>query len=93
VQASEQGYWDLDLKIWSPEGQQPRYWDVDSLSVTSLKGILMLISPMNQMLRNFEYRLYPKKKQLVRLHSTFRLCSEVFNLMLAEHEAAYEWHQ
>ena len=42
------------------------------------------------MLRNCEYRLYPSRKQLDTLCSTFRLCSELYNLLLAEHESAYE---
>ena len=42
------------------------------------------------MLRNYEYRLYPSRKQVDKLYSTFRLCSELYNLLLAEHEAAYE---
>ncbi|MBI0583267.1 MAG: transposase [Methanomassiliicoccus sp.] len=42
------------------------------------------------MIRNYEYRLYPSRKQLDKLYSTFRLCSELYNLLLAEHEAAYE---
>ena len=42
------------------------------------------------MLRNYEYRLYPSRKQLDKLYSTFRLCSELYNLLLAEHKAAYE---
>jgi putative transposase len=41
-------------------------------------------------IRNYEYRLYPSRKQLDKLYSTFRLCSELYNLLLAEHEAAYE---
>ena len=42
------------------------------------------------MLRNYEYRLYPSRKQVDKLYSKFRLCSEAYNLLLAEHEAAYE---
>ncbi|MBI0584706.1 MAG: helix-turn-helix domain-containing protein [Methanomassiliicoccus sp.] len=38
------------------------------------------------MLRNLEYRLYPTNKQEARLYSTFRLCSEMYNLLLTEHE-------
>jgi putative transposase len=42
------------------------------------------------MLRSFDYRLYPTNKQEARLYSTFRLCSEMYNKLLKEHEAAYE---
>jgi putative transposase len=42
------------------------------------------------MLRSFEYRLYPTNKQEARVYSTFRLCSEMYNLLLTEHELAYE---
>ncbi|MBI0584321.1 MAG: transposase, partial [Methanomassiliicoccus sp.] len=42
------------------------------------------------MLRNFEYRLYPSRKEEAHLYSTFRLCSEMYNLLLTEHKAAYE---
>ena len=45
------------------------------------------------MIKNVEYRIYPSSKQLDRLYSTFRLCSEMYNLLLTEHEAAYEQHQ
>ena len=38
----------------------------------------------------FEYRIYPSNNQLDRLYSIFRLCAELFNLILAEHEAVYE---
>ena len=41
----------------------------------------------------FEYRIYPSSKQLDRLNSIFRLCSELYNILPTEHEAAYEQHQ
>jgi putative transposase len=43
------------------------------------------------MLRSFEYRLYPSSKQEARLYSTFRLCSELYNTLLAKHVAAYDF--
>jgi putative transposase len=42
------------------------------------------------MLRSLVYRLYPSKKQEVRPFSTFRLCSELYNILLTEHEETYE---
>jgi transposase len=43
------------------------------------------------MLRSSEYRLYPSSKQEARLYSTFRLCSELYNTLLAKHVAAYDF--
>lgn len=45
------------------------------------------------MLRSFEYRLYPSSKQEARLYSTFRLCSELYNTLLAKHVAAYDFER
>jgi transposase len=36
------------------------------------------------------FRIYPKKEQEARLHSTIHLCSEAYNMQLKVHEAAYE---
>ena len=61
-----------------------------ALSVTYQKGAYILRSKNELMLRSFEYRLYPTNKQEARLYSTFHLCSEMYNLLLTEHEAVYE---
>jgi putative transposase len=42
-------------------------------------------------IRNYEYRLYPSRRQLDKLYSMFRLCSELYNTLLKEQEAAYEF--
>jgi putative transposase len=44
-------------------------------------------------LSNIEYRIYPSSKQLDRLYSIFRLCSELYNILLAEHESTYGKNQ
>ncbi len=42
------------------------------------------------MLRSFEYRLYPTKKQEVRLYSQLHLCTELYNFMLSQCKETYK---
>lgn len=42
------------------------------------------------MIRRIVYRFYSSRKQLDKLYSAFRLCSELYDLLLDEHKAVYE---